>query len=128
MQPNGEIVLRVKLFARSRRAGGPEDRSPELRFTMSNSPEHGLYGAGFLEINSNTQYVVEDFSDQGVASSQTARAVSTTRRSLASCSSVVMTVLPMLPENPHCGLRQSRSNGTYCEASSMRRRSMSCAS
>src|SRR5262249_52709422 len=59
------------------------------------------------------------------AEPHTSRAVSTTRRSLASspCSSMVLPPMPL--ENPHCGLSASCSSGACLLASSMRRLSSS---
>src|SRR5262249_29065512 len=55
----------------------------------------------------------------------TSRAVSTTRRSLASSPSSSMALPPMPLENPHCGLSASCSSGACLLASSMRRLSSS---
>ena len=54
------------------------------------------------------------------ASCQTSRAISTTRRTLAHCSSSVMMLPSSVEEKPHCGERQSCTSGTYFAASAMR--------
>src|SRR5262249_50120392 len=55
------------------------------------------------------------------AQPQTSCAVSTTRRSLAACSSWVSALPSTVDEKPHCGDRHNCSSGTYLAASSMRR-------
>src|SRR5918995_1080837 len=56
---------------------------------------------------------------------QTSCAVSTIRRSLATCSSCVSALPSTVEEKPHCGERQSCSSGTNSDASSRRRFSSS---
>jgi hypothetical protein len=52
---------------------------------------------------------------------QTARAVSTTSRSLSRCCSTAILFPCTVLLKPHCGLSASCSSGAYLEASSMRR-------
>src|SRR5215203_21060 len=59
---------------------------------------------------------------------QTSCAVSTIRRSLATCSSCVSALPSTVEEKPHCGERQSCSSGTNSDASSRRRFSSSFSS
>src|SRR5437868_1535131 len=59
---------------------------------------------------------------------QTSRATLATSSSLRRCSSGEIRLPSIVDANPHCGLRARRSNGIYCEASSMRCRSSAAVS